>query len=222
MGILTAGHCLWINGGRYNNALNKQWSHVDPDAEDLIGFSKWDTFEASANGDVGIIGLQPEDVPSTANRMYINSNGSSGSTYSVTAYVSNGNQTVGSQACAYGYKSNDSECVKIEILDETMDSCVTPIGEPEVCRAIDHVNVYGWNLIGGDSGGPIYQVATSTTRYLLGTHVHSEDDPVGDTDGSPGLGWYTPYEWGRWTYQGVSQAQSGTMDSYNLCVTASC
>lgn len=76
---------------------------------------------------------------------------------------------------------------------------------------IDHTKEYGWNLIPGDSGGPIYKVFAPGQRMMLGTHVHSEDG------GGAGTGWYSPYYTGRNEYQ----LQSGG-DSYYLCTNPAC
>jgi hypothetical protein len=141
--------------------------------------------------------------------MYIN-NGSTGAIYTVTGYVPDSNQTVGSQACAYGYASNNSECEFITDWDETNESCVGT-----VCKDINHTKEYSWNLINGDSGGPIYQVAGGTNRLAMGTHVHSEGGDV--PGGSPGTGWYTPYIRGRDAYVAVSGG-----DWFYICNTAGC
>jgi V8-like Glu-specific endopeptidase len=204
LSILTAGHCIWVNGR--SASLNKPWTHLNGTTHDKFGDSKYHTFYNHSPADVGIIEIDPDEQPSTANVLYIH-NSSGGSTYSVIGYVPDFSQTVGSQACAYGMNSNDSACKAITNFD-TAD-----ISEADgTTYTIDHVKEYSWNLIGGDSGGPIYQVYSGTQRVMLGTHVHS--DPGGP---GPGTGWYSPYNVGEAEYE----VRSGG-DSYYVCLNPTC
>lgn len=135
--------------------------------------------------------------------MYI-FNGSSGGIYTITGYVPNQFQAVGGQACAYGFASNNSECVTITGYNQTNLSCVGT-----TCYDIMNTMEYGWNLIGGDSGGPIYRVVSGTSnRQILGTHVHS------DAGGGAGTGWYSPFETGKQLTPRQAEAQTRT-----CCVT---
>ncbi len=206
LSIVTAGHCIWVNGQA--NSLNKRWYHLTGTTKDWFGDSKYHTFFNNSNADVGLIELDPDEFPAQANKLYIN-NGSSGAIYTVTNWINSSYQTVGSQACAYGAYSNNSACVTIVDADEDNFSCVL---NNTVCYTIRHTKEYGYNLIDGDSGGPIYQVGSSTNRYALGTHVHSQ------SGGGSGIGWYSTYFDGRVAYG----AASGGVDDYVICITASC
>lgn len=99
--------------------------------------------------------------------------------------------------------------------NETKESCADPNPGAEVCHDIRNTKVYNYNLIPGDSGGPIYQVATSTTRYAMGTHVHSVEGNTVPVIGQDG--WYTPYGSGQTAYVLASPG-----DNYSICVTAAC
>ena len=101
------------------------WRTSDPE----FGDSKWNTFLENSNADVGIIEIDTDEQPSIANKMYIN-NGSTGALYNVTYWIPDSYQTQGSQACAYGSISNNSECVTITDPDEANIGCV-PLTGPD-------------------------------------------------------------------------------------------
>ena len=202
LSILTAGHCVDL---ARTTTTGGNWYHSDSGTNVVFGNGKYETWFDNSDADVGLIELDDDEIPTSANKMYIN-NGSSGAIYTVTGYVPDSNQTVGSQACAYGHASNNSEC-----------EFVTDADESNVSEAagtfydILHTKEYSWNLIGGDSGGPIYQVASGTNRLAMGTHVHSQ------SGGGSGTGWYSPYQRGRDAYVAVSGG-----DWYYICNTAGC
>lgn len=211
LAVITAGHCVVANGG----ALNLRWAHqIGSTLEwpgDAFGDSKYHTFFDESTADVTIIEIDSDWSPAVANQMYL-FNGSSGGTYTVTSPVLDQFQAVGGQACAYGFASNNSECVTITAVNQTNVSCIGAAP----CADIRHTNEYGWNLIGGDSGGPIYRVVSGTNnRQILGTHVHS------DAGGGAGTGWYSTYERGKSAYN-IRTINAGNPDSYVLCYTAAC
>jgi hypothetical protein len=215
LAVITAGHCIWVQAV---SSYNTTWYHKTPaGTNQTFGTSRYHTFSQSSDGDVGLIELDADEYPATANRIYTNTSG--GTVHTVTGVVYDIDQTQGSQACAYGAVSNAAFCTVINDADQTKQSCADPPWGPNVCHDIDHTKMYGYNLIPGDSGGPIYQIASylNNTVYALGTHVHSIEGNTVPVVAS-NSGWYTPYFYGHITYNAVTP---GT-DGYNICTTAAC
>jgi hypothetical protein len=193
LAILTAGHCV------HNDPINGDWKHGTV----VFGDRKDDTWSNHSDGDVALIELRPSEVVPVANQLYVYN----GTSYikTVTTWISNAQQTQGSQACAYGTNSNKSDCVTILHVDEVHSS---PLGSQS--NWIDHTNTYGLDMDPGDSGGPIYKVLSDNARGAMGTHVHS-------TNGAGAFSWYTPFEWGRTAYTNKTGG-----DYYYMCTTATC
>lgn len=219
LSVLTAGHILWVQNPA-TGGLNMTFYHdTASGANNVFGDAKYQAFTNMSVGDVGLIEIDDDEAPSAANRMFISANPeSAGSVYTITDVVEDWYQTVGSQACAYGSESNDSFCATVTQYSMNHESCADPNPGLEVCNTIQRTKGYQYNLVPGDSGGPIYQVATSTTRYALGTHVHSVE---GNKEPNFELGWYTPYVNGTIAYTNAAAA-AGADDAYYICVTASC
>ena len=133
--------------------------------------------------------------------------------------VLDSNQTQGSQACAYGAISNDYYCGIINDPSETSESTADPAWGPKVTYDILDTKVYSYNLIPGDSGGPIFRITDPILLRVsvLGTHVHSIEGNATAQIENYG-GWYTPYGWGRESYY---QASNYT-DRYSVCIIPSC
>jgi hypothetical protein len=194
LAVLTAGHCI------AGHPVNTDWNHNGS----RFGESKYHTWGPESPADVGIIGIDPDELPTNANRLWLYS-ASTCCGYDVTYQTPDVYQTASVQACAYGSYSNNARCGVIGP-DVNVRHRSPAWG---VINYITGTNEYSIDMILGDSGGPIYQILSGTARAALGTHVHS-------TDGSSGYGWYSPF--GR----GKSEYAAQTTDSYVLCVTPSC
>lgn len=205
LAILTAGHCV-------AHGVNEWWEHNNLP----LGKSKYQTWGSTAidgqvrSSDVGVIEIYDVNgsIPATANQLFVY-NGSN-HIFSIPTYIPTSNQTTGSQACAYGFNSNSSHCVTI--LKTNVKHSSPSWG---VTHWIMNTIEYDWNLIEGDSGGPIYQ-QWGDDRAAMGTHVHSTSG-----GGSTGYGWYTPILVGQADYNNVTTAQ-GNPDSFVLCMDANC
>ncbi len=229
LSMLTAGHCIWVQDPN-GNPLGDNWYHLDAGAPNDFGENLYHTFvnppgAQPTEGDVGLIDLFSNELPAIRNRIFTDFSG--GVVHSVTGWIFDDDQTEGSQVCAYGYRSDEFlvgstayKCTTIRLFDEIMHSCAPlPNGDDE-CFDIGHVNVYSYNLMPGDSGGPIVKRPnlSSLDVKMMGTHVHSLDN---NKNGPPTLGedgWYTPYGYGVLAYI----TDSGAPGGYALCVTAAC
>ncbi|HET7180614.1 MAG TPA: trypsin-like serine protease [Candidatus Limnocylindrales bacterium] len=218
LAVLTAGHCLWV---QTTTPFGDAWYHdTTSGTHDTFGHARYHGFHDMSYGDVGLIEIDPSEsvyTNSTINKIYTDRNG--GSLSLVTGVVYDSYQTQGSQACAYGAFSNDYYCTIVNDIDETKVSTATPAWGSTVNYLIQDTKVYGYNLIPGDSGGPIFRIddPIAGTVLMLGTHVHSKtgnSNPAVEASS----GWYTPWNWGRQSYYQAS----GYIDDYVVCVTATC
>jgi hypothetical protein len=206
LAVLTAGHCIEVNNG-----TGAVWRH----GGDRFGDGKFETWADNTDADVGIVEIDDSEIPAIANKVYLDPDGGCcGTVYTITGTLPDNNQTAGSSVCVYGFASNNSWCGAITDFDQANESVVEdyPTAGVDTSKTIIHTKEYDRNLIGGDSGGPVYKAGTgSGTRIAMGTHVHSV---AGGPNSQPG--WYSPYGWGRWDYGQL------TGDWYYLCVTAAC
>lgn len=139
LSILTAGHCIWGNDS--SSPSGERYYHTSGGVNDTFGTTKTHTFYDLEDGDVGIIELDAAEVPAVPNRIWTHPAGGSGIQYYVSGWVFDADQTVGSQACAYGYRSNAAYCTTVTIFDATRESCATSNAGTEVCHDIKHTKV---------------------------------------------------------------------------------
>lgn len=190
--LLTAGHCIDVNGGS-----GATWKHNGT----RFGLAKDETWKVGVtrDGDVGLIDLDADEVPSTKNLMY-----RSGTTYKTVAGWDS-NQYVGDQSCRVG-ATWGLDCGEINAVNVTRDSTVPGVGT----MTVRHTNQVSFDSTGGDSGGSMY---FTSGAYVIaqGTHVHSAKDGTADA-----YGWFTPISWGKSTLEGLFGYD------YVVCVNSSC
>lgn len=156
LAVLTAGHCIEVNDG-----LGGVWTH----GNDQFGDGKYETWADNTDADVGIIEVDDSEIPTSANKVYLDpvpDDQTPGTVYTITGTLPDNNQTVGSSVCVYGYASNDSWCGSITDYDQANESVVEdyPTNGTDTSKTIVHTKEYNRNLIGGDSGGPVYKSGT--------------------------------------------------------------
>lgn len=199
LAILTAGHCIQVNGGR-----DQAWQH------NAQGFGRalYETWVPGGSGtaDVGLITIQSPDVAIMTNKNQMRrTNGSVANVTSVASPVQNG------QACRVGLTSGH-DCGMITVVTQSNLSEVNGWQDMTVTETT-RVN---FDSSGGDSGGPVFFYpgggTCCTPVTALGTHVHSEPDATGDE------GWFSSYSRGRSAYAALFPGGQ----TYNLCLTASC
>lgn len=209
LSVLTAGHCIEIaREPNENTIVNDDWQHNN----DPFGDAKYETWLGGANADVGIIGLHSSEISTMTNKNQLAlkaTNSSPVSIRNVTSVLAPVYQTVGLEMCRYGM-TTDSVCDAITATGVQRKSC--RYGNTG-CKWIMLTWEYGVDSKGGDSGGPVYVVVSSTDRVALGTHIHSSDETQ---DPQPWRSWYSPI--------GVAQSTYDSMynDWFTLCQDSDC
>ena len=218
MVIVTAGHCLEING----DGVNDDWGHaLTPTGADNFGGELGRTWFENANADIGLIQLNStasSAVGSNRNLLLVDEPGVVDSVTSIKPYLY---QTAGMIVCRIGWgtgyggdpPSNDPRtCGLIEThFNEDRDSC-NP--QHTICWNIHHTWKVDFDSVGGDSGGPIYQLVVAepnTYAIAFGTHVDSEIGSNADE------GWYSPINFGIQAYDELPASYT-----YRVCTTTSC
>lgn len=190
--ILTAGHCIAVNGG--SGAI---WNHNGT----RFGLAQEETWNVGAtrDGDVGLIDLDDDEVPTTKNLIH-----TTGTTVKTVAGWDSV-QSVGDQSCRVG-ATWGLDCGEINAVNVTRASSVAGVGT----MTVRHTNQVSFDSTGGDSGGSMY---FNSGAYVIaqGTHVHSA---VNGSDNA--YGWFTPISWGRSTLEGLFGYD------YVVCVNSSC
>ncbi|MGK2852456.1 MAG: hypothetical protein ACSLFN_16305 [Candidatus Limnocylindrales bacterium] len=208
LAMLTAGHCLEIAREPDEDQVNDDWQHNN----DPFGDAKYETWLSNAGADVGLIGLHSTEVSamSVYNQLALKSNNSSPVVIrNVTDVLHSSFQNEGTLICRYGI-TTDSVCAEIIEQGETLPSCKYLMTG---CKPIQGLWVYDMDSRGGDSGGPVYIVASSTARVALGTHVHSSDEV---NTSPPYSSWYSPIDRAQTTYDSMFN------DWFTVCTDSNC
>ena len=209
--IVTAGHCVEAldagDGPWKHGNINQQPNDIGPNAQ--YNGNPVETFYNFSIADVGLANTSSVQDPwkVNKNRLLVNTNGLD---VPVLEMVSGAQQTLGLLVCRMG-RSTGLACGVIEKLNERRES---PPHE------IDHTVVYDADAIGGDSGGPIFQVIQLEVNgpkhaRVFGTHVHSGGPPGQPEPEDRYNGWYSP--WGR----GVNALEDLGVD-ITPCTTSGC
>lgn len=199
LAVLTAGHCIEFNG-----TLGTDWRHNGSKFGDAL----YETWRDNNTADIGLIDIDTDEVITIKNETYVGGAAGSPNIRIITDWDPATSHDQGDQACRFGITTR-WECGVIKVEDATRESCVN---NNQICKTIFHTVETDVDASGGDSGAAFIHYSIGTTRIGLGTHVHS-------TDGysvANGKGWYSPIDWGKWTYQADFQL------NYMICVTSSC
>lgn len=191
-GILTAGHCIEINGGS-----GQTFKHGTTTIY-TVGTSRSETWAIGADADAGIIDLTSGAVPTPKNPFHAGG----GLIRTLASVGSHAAQGVGLFVCRSGLGTGGQTCGNVVYKNVTRPSCVGTD-----CRNIDYQFEVDFDSTGGDSGGPIY---ANNTGY--GIHVHSDKDTAANPHG-----WYSSLEFARSEYY----TYSGGVN-YNFCVLSDC
>lgn len=199
LAILTAGHCIQVNGG-----FDWGWRH-DGVAYGRALYETW-VPGGAGDADVGLTTLFSQEVAQMTNKNRIRRNNATEA--SVTASAA---PVQGGQACRVGITSGH-DCGLITDADDANLSEVAGWLDMNVL----HTAVVNFDSLGGDSGGPVFFYPGGGTCCsqvtALGTHVHSEDGAGANE------GWFSPYSRGRAAYAALFPGGQ----TYNLCLTATC
>jgi hypothetical protein len=192
--IVTAGHCIELNGGEFDD-----WKHNGVKLGDALK----ETWANGALADVGLTSVVSASAPSTRNQVLATPNTG---IRQITSFRVSGLQHEGDALCRVGATSGRT-CGTLTKYDVTNPSCNA---SGSVCRNILHTNEMSFDSLGGDSGGPVFQYSP-TPGYVIGygTHVHS------DVPSKP-RSWFSAIGWGTTAYAAMFPY------TYSVCVTSSC
>ena len=164
--ILTAGHCLALNGG---TGTTRKWTHNGSS----VGWSEYYAWSNGTNADVGLINPNTTPVTGDRNLLY---RASGTDIVGLRGWKPTAEQVQGSVVCRAGAASGYI-CGTVILTDRTKDVDG---------RSIDHQWVVNYDACPGDSGAP----------YLLDTIVWGihTDSTAGCNPGT-NQAWYSPMGW---------------------------
>jgi hypothetical protein len=132
--VLTAGHCVELNGG-----IGIRWKHHTT----IWGTARYETWATGADADAGLIQIDSEDYPASKWEFF---GVSKFDIRHFNDFEAGGTQYVGDQVCRSGAASG-YDCGLIDLTNVTRDVDG---------RAIDHQWQVDFDACPGDSGGPYY------------------------------------------------------------------
>jgi hypothetical protein len=198
-GLLTAGHCVKING-------NGNYAHL---AAKVVGTPTPHTYLVNAVADAVVIKMNAEPPPTNTLNYFV---WEDDITHAVSRVSPNAELVQGSPVCMYGWGMKAQEpatagrkCGTITVPDVIRPSCEDV--NKTICRNIQHQYETNYDTHPGDSGGPVSTGISSAVGLVT--------DSV--KDGTGNRSWFSTVDWAM---SAIDNVAGGVR--WRVCLNATC